>query len=274
MERFQSLQWLWVAALTLASCAGGEDRPATSAFDGDVFADATVFDATLPTPDAAQTEPDMAPPPVLDHPPRWGEMARIWVEGPSADGLTLRWTAATDDNAVTAYRILRDGLVVSEVSGDATMTSLADGVDAPEHVFRVVAGDAAGHWSPGPSTPYRRGDLASPMWPEDAALFATELGARGVTVTWPAAQDDIGGAQYLLSVDDADPIALEATRYRTTDVTQRQTLRFSVWAVDATGNQSPPLHLVVTIPGGTAPIWPDGSAIHARAPGADCARLF
>lgn len=269
MERFQSLQWLWVAALTLASCAGGEDRPATSAFDGDVFADATVFDATLPTPDAAQTEPDMAPPPVLDHPPRWGEMARIWVEGPSADGLTLRWTAATDDNAVTAYRILRDGLVVSEVSGDATMTSLADGVDAPEHVFRVVAGDAAGHWSPGPSTPYRRGDLASPMWPEDAALFATELSARGVTVTWPAAQDDVGVAQYLLSVDDADPIALEATRYRTTDVTQRQTLRFSVWAVDATGNQSPPLHLVVTIPGGTAPIWPDGSAIHARAPGAD-----
>ncbi len=269
MNYSKKTSWVALVAMCLTACAGGEDEPMTSPPDGATTMDSGDVDATTPPIDAAPPEPDAAPPPPPDSPPRWDEMARAWFEDTPAEGLTLRWSGATDDNGITGYRVERDGLMIAEVGGEETMAAFETAPDHEEHVFRVVAGDAAGQWTPGPSATYRLDDSTPPTWTEGAALVATDLSARGVTLAWTAAEDDVGVIHYLLADDDAEPSVVENTRYRADDADPRQERSFTVWAVDAAGNQSQPLSLTLTIPGGTAPTWPEGSTVQALAPGAD-----
>jgi glucose/arabinose dehydrogenase len=73
----------------------------------------------------------------------------------TADGTTvvLTWTAATDDVAVTAYLVYRDGVVVGTVSGSAASppaTTFTDSGLSPATAYRyaVAARDAQGNVSP------------------------------------------------------------------------------------------------------------------------------
>jgi hypothetical protein len=69
------------------------------------------------------------------------------VAGPSQGEVTLAWTAALDDVAVTGYEISRDGAVVATLGPVTTYTDsgLAPG---STHHYAVVALDAAGNRSP------------------------------------------------------------------------------------------------------------------------------
>jgi len=68
--------------------------------------------------------------------------------------VSLGWTAATDDAAVTAYRVYRDGVLIATLgtSLSTTVTGLTKGTT---YLFKVEAGDAAGNYSTtGPSTSF------------------------------------------------------------------------------------------------------------------------
>ncbi|MHB8158850.1 MAG: FG-GAP-like repeat-containing protein, partial [Desulfocucumaceae bacterium] len=79
-------------------------------------------------------------------PPTWSSGSLILT------GLTLSWTGASDDVAVTGYRIYRDGNLLSTL-GNVTTADISGLTDGTEYTFKVEAGDAAGNWSTdGPST--------------------------------------------------------------------------------------------------------------------------
>ena len=84
--------------------------------------------------------------------------APVWPGGSSVsasnvleDSLALSWTAATDNVAVTAYRVFLDSVVVATTS---ELSYQVTGLDpATSYTFKVEAGDAADNWSTdGPQT--------------------------------------------------------------------------------------------------------------------------
>ena len=74
-----------------------------------------------------------------------GSVSQILV---SAYRVDIGWTTATDNVAVTAYRIYRDNILLSTL-GAGTL-EYSDKTSAPNKVYTygVEAGDAAGNWSP------------------------------------------------------------------------------------------------------------------------------
>lgn len=61
--------------------------------------------------------------------------------------IDLHWDAATDDVAVTLYRVLRDGEVVATVSGSSQDYLDLELEPDTRYTYTVQAGDAAGNWS-------------------------------------------------------------------------------------------------------------------------------
>lgn len=104
----------------------------------------------------------------------------------TADSLKLTWTdSATDNVAVTGYKIYRDGTpldgaVVDINTRSANITGLSAGT---QYTFKVEAGDAAGNWSTdGPSVIFTTAGGAGAV-PE--VLSKTPDGAMTYTVTIP-----------------------------------------------------------------------------------------
>jgi hypothetical protein len=60
----------------------------------------------------------------------------------------LSWAAATDNVAVSAYRIYRNGLLFNTLT--ANMLTLTDNTVTPStsYSYSISAGDLAGNWSP------------------------------------------------------------------------------------------------------------------------------
>lgn len=78
--------------------------------------------------------------------PTWPEGSALTVSDKSQTGLTLSWTSASDDLAVDAYQVYKDGALLDTVYGATTynVTGLNPGT---EYTFKVEAGDAAGNWT-------------------------------------------------------------------------------------------------------------------------------
>ena len=79
--------------------------------------------------------------------PTWPAGSTITASGVSKTGLTLTWTAAQDNTAVTNYKIYTGSNLLQTIAGNITsyaVTGLAAGMT---YTFKVEAGDAAGNWS-------------------------------------------------------------------------------------------------------------------------------
>lgn len=84
--------------------------------------------------------------------PAWPAGSQLTATDVTASSVTLSWPAATDNVGVTAYRIYRDGSLITTLGSDAR-SYLATGLSpATSYTFEVRAGDAAGNWSSGLST--------------------------------------------------------------------------------------------------------------------------
>lgn len=69
----------------------------------------------------------------------------LTVTGKTATSVSLSWTAATDNKAVTGYQVFKDGALASSVAGtSATIGGLSSNTT---YVFTVKARDAAGNLS-------------------------------------------------------------------------------------------------------------------------------
>jgi hypothetical protein len=79
--------------------------------------------------------------------PTWPAGSQLQATAVQATGLTLTWTAAQDDVAVTAYRVSQDGALLATTDA-ATLTAAVIGLQpATTYTFQVQAVDAAGNQS-------------------------------------------------------------------------------------------------------------------------------
>lgn len=95
----------------------------------------------------------------------------------------LSWTAATDNQTVTRYRIYRNGTLLTTVTGTSAMvTSLTPGT---QYTFRIEAGDVAGNWTgDGPRKTITTTGTA-PVNPPTNKPEDTSTGQDSIAPVWP-----------------------------------------------------------------------------------------
>jgi chitinase/chitodextrinase len=174
----------------------------------------------------------------------------------SATSVPLTWTAATDNVAVTGYKIFRSttsGGTYAEI-GQSTSTSYTDTSAQPTttYYYTVAARDAAGNTSSQSSyvsaTTATQSDAQKPSIP--SGLTAGTIAATSVPLSWTASTDNVGVAGYRVFrgatpdtvVQIADlpkPAGGSApTSYTDAAASPNTTYVYRVSAYDAAGNAS------------------------------------
>ncbi|MDQ1700618.1 MAG: hypothetical protein QOG34_2481, partial [Frankiaceae bacterium] len=90
--------------------------------------------------------------------------------------IDLGWTAATDDVGVTAYKILRNGGVLTTVSGSTSSYQDRSVAGDNSYSYTVQAVDAAGNSSP-------NSNFASAATPHQS-LFVDGFESGGLSPNW------------------------------------------------------------------------------------------
>jgi chitodextrinase len=158
-------------------------------------------------------------------------------------GITLNWTAATDNIAVARYNVHRSttaGFTPSAANkvGESTSTSFSDdGLASGTYYYRVTAEDAAGNLGPpsGEETADALADTTPPSRPTGLTATAT---ARTASLSWTAASDDVGVAGYRIYRDGNEVGTSPSTSYSDSGLSPSTTYTYTVRAYDAAGNSS------------------------------------
>jgi len=208
--------------------------------------------------------------------PTWPAASSLNESGVTQTGLTLSWSAATDNTAVTSYKVYKNGSLL----GTATKTSYnVTGLNAAtQYTFKVEAGDAAGNWSTnGPSKTVTTltgtsSDSAAPTWLATSSLNASGVTQTGLTLSWSAATDNTAVTGYKVYKNGSLLGTATGTSYNVTGLNAATQYTFKVEAGDAAGNWSTngPSKTVTTLAEtGTssdtkAPTWPPYSSFCFR----------
>ncbi|WP_052085253.1 fibronectin type III domain-containing protein [Cellulophaga sp. E6(2014)] len=154
--------------------------------------------------------------------------------------ITLNWTAATDNVAVTDYEVFQEGVSLGLSGG--TTTFLVDGL-TPEtaYNFTVAALDASANTS-GQSTGISVNTLAIPD--TEAPTIPTNLVVDNITTTsvnlsWTAATDNIDVVDYEIFQDGvAIGLSSGSVVFAVNGLTPETTYDFTITALDAAANSS------------------------------------
>ena len=229
-----------LAGIKTTDIAGGTDEALAIAIQSDGKAVGagrafrSSFDLTL-----ARYSNDVGPTPIPDTTPPTAPTSLTATFNATTNTIDLSWTAATDNVAVTGYRIYRDGgpVPIRTVTG----TTFSDAAPLGTHSYGVTAIDAAGNESSlsniASATVVGGGDTTPPTAP--TALTATGNLATGtIELSWTASTDDVGVTGYRVFRDNgATPIStVSGTTFN--DTNQLGTHVYAVAAIDAAGNQS------------------------------------
>jgi uncharacterized delta-60 repeat protein len=234
--------------------AGGTDEALAVAIqaDGKVVAAGRAFRSNFDLTLARYTN-EVAPAPTDTTPPA-APAGLTATFNTTTNAIDLSWTAATDNVAVTGYRIFRDGgpVPINTVTG----TTFSDAGLSGTHSYQVTAIDAAGNESALSniaSATAGGGDIAPPAAP--AALTATGNLATGtIELSWTASTDDVGVTGYRVFRDNGPTPITTVTGTTFNDPNQLGTHVYAVAAIDAAGNQSPLSNsatATITIPAGS-----------------------
>ena len=179
------------------------------------------------------------PPPDTQAPGAPGNLA---VTGVTPGSVSLSWTAATDNTAVTGYEVRRGTATVATVTGLAyTDTGLAPGT---LYEYSVLALDAAGNASaPAQTSGTTAPDVTDPSVP--GSLTGTPGNGTAV-LAWTASTDDgsVAGYQVWRGATLLDTVS--TTGYTDVGLTNGTEYVYQVIAVDAAGNDSAPASVSVT----------------------------
>lgn len=191
--------------VTDIECCGGDNDLGITA-DGRTIVVATDLDGLIP--EDTNRESDVFVFRQVDGGgPTFPAGASLSVDAVSSSFVALRWPAATDDRAVTGYRLQRgeNGPVLE--LGPATTTATATGL-APETEYRftVTAVDEDGH----SSAPLHVNVWTEPAPTEGTAALQVTTSGGTATLRWDEAQgDDVLGYRVLRATgaDDLAPVA-------------------------------------------------------------------
>jgi exo-poly-alpha-galacturonosidase len=178
--------------------------------------------------------------------PAWPGGSALSAGAVTRTSVALTWPAATDNAAVASYHVLDGGRQVASVPGTALSAVVSGLAPALPHNLSVVAADATGNATAGPSvevTTAGPADTTAPTPPAGAGSFSLVPGSAGFTwlkVQWSPATDDVGVAGYRVLANGAPattvPVVGSATTVTVTGLAPATTYALTLAAVDASGN--------------------------------------
>jgi len=209
----------------------------------DVALTAAQIQADMATPTGGGTPGDTTPPTAP---------GSLTAAAAGSSQINLAWAASTDDVGVTGYRVERcQGAGCTSFAQIATPagasygdTGLAAGTS---YSYRVRAADAAGNlsaYSATASATTSGSDTTPPTAP--GTLVATAISGSQISLSWGAAQDDVGVTGYRVErcegagCSDFVKVATPTgTTFDDTGLTPNTTYGYVVRATDAAGNLGP-----------------------------------
>lgn len=168
--------------------------------------------------------------------------------------VSLAWDASTDDTAVTAYIVSRNGVdLPATASTSLTDSLLASGVS---YTYTVRATDASDNVSTA-SDPLvvTTSDVVAPSTP--GSLTAPSVSASSVQLAWGASTDNIGVVAYDVRRDGTLIGSPATPGFTDTTVVGGQTYSYTVTARDAAGNTATSSPLSVTAVDPTPTLFAD-----------------
>ena len=186
-----------------------------------------------------------------------GSLTGTWTTPTS---VSLNWSPATDEIGVTGYDVGRDGTLLATVSG--TKFSYVDSsAPATTRSYTVAARDAAGNVGPTASAFVGVPDTLPPGAP--GTLDASATGPGTAELTWTPATDDVGVANYDVSVGGVVVATVDSLTYVATGLTSAESYAFAVAARDDAGNVGPAVDASMVMPDLVSPSSPAGLAVNS-----------
>ena len=204
--------------------------------------------------------------------PVWGAGASLKATAAITPSIvTLQWPEATDNVAVTQYKVYKGEELLATLPADARSYN-AEGLEFNQsYQFKVVASDYLNNFS-SPleadiTTP--AADNVEPAWPDSATLSFSGIFSDNVTVTWPQATDNYRVMEYkLYKNDEAEAFATvdgNTTTHKITGLQGETQYKIRIVALDAGGNVSPEISdQVTTGVDDVVPVWPENSKLQAK----------
>jgi chitodextrinase len=151
--------------------------------------------------------------------------------------INLAWTAATDNVAVTGYKLYRDGAYLTTVTAiQASDTGVTAGT---QYCYQVSAVDAAGNESAKSAqqcaTSGSASDAAAPSVPGNPALTAT---STRIQLSWSASTDNVAVTGYRIYRGGQLLRSVTGTTVDDTGLSASTQYCYQVTATDAAGNES------------------------------------
>ena len=203
--------------------------------------------------------------------PQWAEQAALSVDFIKAPTIaTLTWPAASDNVAVTSYKVYQGDALLTTLPA-AALSYEIEGltVDSP-YTFKVIAGDYLENLSI-PLTltiTSPAADSIAPHWQVEDNLTFSDITSDNVKVSWPDAADNYKVKEYKLYKDGAsEPIAEVASdvlTYTVSGLSGETSYNIAVKAFDYSGNSTELTGSVTTIADAINPVWPAGSSLRAK----------
>lgn len=227
---------------------------------------ATLASREAGAPTAPQLVVSSRPPPDTQAPTVPGG---VTATAASQSHVDVRWTASTDNDAVSFYTVYRDGTLTDTVPA-GTHTYVDTDVNAGRtYSYEVDAVDPAGNHSARSATAsVSPPDETPPELPDPFDVVLT--GPTTVSLRWGASTDNVGITGYRLKRGSPTLANLPAgaTSFDDDTVQPGRTYTYALSAADATGNRSDAVTATITVPqesGGSPPTAP--TAVTATATG-------
>ena len=176
----------------------------------------------------------------------------LTVTGHTSSTISLSWGAATDNVGVAGYRIL-EGTTQVGTTTTATTFTVTGLAAASTHSYTVIAFDALGNLSLPTAAVTATTDPAPvdhdpPTAPSN--LRATAQTSSSISLAWTAATDNIGVTSYRILEGTTQVGTSATTAFTVTGLTASSTHTYTVTALDAAGNASPPSNPVTATTSG------------------------
>lgn len=169
------------------------------------------------------------------------------VSGTTSSTVSLSWSAASDNVAVTSYEIYMNGVLKTSVSS-SNLTATITGLSASTtYSFYVIAKDAAVNSSPASNTANGTTTVVIPDNQIPTAptnLTFTGSSSSTVSLSWTASTDNIGVTSYDIYMNSTFKTTVSGTTAIVNGLTPVTTYSFYVVAKDAAGNSSVPSNSV------------------------------
>jgi chitodextrinase len=171
--------------------------------------------------------------------------------------ISLSWSAATDNVAVTGYDLYRGNAIITTTTG-TNFTDTGLGVNT-SYTYRIRAHDGSNNNSAqsSPVTISTIPDTVAPATP--AGLASPSATTTSIDLTWNAATDDASPSSaisYNLYRNGVLLVTQSGTSYTDTGLRYNTMYHYTVSATDAAVNESPKSAVVdvATLPDTTAPV--------------------